>query len=52
MAEIMYESPEINVVGNITEITQGAKPGIYFDFPGSSRRVSTPPPPSTPGTIS
>lgn len=52
MAEVAYESPQINVVGNIADITQGTKPGIYFDFPGSSRRVNAPPPPSTPGTTS
>jgi hypothetical protein len=26
----------MTVFGNITDITQGTKPGIYFDFPGSS----------------
>jgi hypothetical protein len=49
MASEAYEAPQITVLGDITDMTQ-AKPGIYFDFPGSAEGNSTPPPPGTPGT--
>jgi hypothetical protein len=45
-----YEAPRITVLGDITDMTQAGKPGIYFDFPGSSEGNNTPPPPGTPGT--
>jgi hypothetical protein len=49
MAEETYEAPRITVLGDITDMTQ-AKPGIFFDFPGSAEGASTAPPPGTPGT--
>ncbi len=36
MSEKTYEEPEIRVVGEVTELTQMAKPGPDFDFPFSS----------------
>lgn len=44
-----YESPEVRVLGSITELTQ-AKPGTFFDFAGSQQGNSNPPAPGTPGT--
>ncbi len=49
MADERYEAPQITVLGDITDMTQ-AKPGIYFDFPGSAEGNSTPPNPHAPGT--
>ena len=49
MAEESYEAPQITVLGDITDMTQ-AKPGIYFDFQGSSEGNSQAPSPGTPGT--
>ncbi len=46
-----YEVPTVTVLGGVTEMTQ-AKPGIYFDFPGSSQGNKVPPPPGAPGTTS
>jgi hypothetical protein len=51
MAEETYEAPSITVLGDVTDMTQ-AKPGIYFDFPGSAEGAKTPPSPGAPGTIS
>jgi hypothetical protein len=44
-----YEAPQITVLGEVTDMTQG-KPGFYFDFPGSAQGASKPPPPGSPGT--
>src|SRR3974390_2819715 len=49
MADESYEAPQITVLGDITDMTQ-AKPGIYFDFPGSAEGNSNPPAPHAPGT--
>ena len=49
MAEEHYEAPQITVLGDVTDMTQ-AKPGIYFDFPGSAEGNKTPPTPGAPGT--
>ena len=46
-----YESPTVKVLGPISDLTQ-SKPGIYFDFPGSSEGNTNPPPPGSPGTVS
>ena len=51
MAQESYEAPQITVLGDITDMTQ-AKPGIYFDFPGSAEGNSVPPQPGSPGTVS
>jgi hypothetical protein len=51
MAEEIYEAPQITVLGDITDMTQG-KPGIYFDFPGSTEGNTSPPAPGAPGTVS
>jgi hypothetical protein len=51
VAEERYEEPKITVLGDITDMTQ-AKPGIFFDFPGSSEGSKTPPTPGAPGTVS
>jgi hypothetical protein len=51
VTEENYEAPAITVLGDITDMTQ-AKPGIFFDFPGSSEGAKTPPPPGAPGTVS
>jgi hypothetical protein len=51
MAEETYEAPQITVLGDITDMTQG-KPGIYFDFPGSCEGNKIAPPPGAPGTTS
>jgi hypothetical protein len=49
MTESTYEAPQLTVLGNITDMTQG-KPGQYFDFPHSSSNIETFPPPGvTPG---
>ena len=52
MAEDRYEAPKITVLGDITDMTQSSKPGIFFDMPGSSEGSKTPPPPGAPGTVS
>ena len=44
-----YKSPAVKVLGPISDLTQ-SKPGIYFDFPGSSEGNNHPPAPGTPGT--
>ncbi len=49
MAEETYEAPHITVLGDITDMTQ-AKPGFYFDFPGSAEGANHPPSPGSPGT--
>jgi hypothetical protein len=46
-----YEAPTITVLGDVTDMTQ-AKPGIFFDLPGSSEGNTTPPAPGAPGTVS
>jgi hypothetical protein len=51
VAEEHYEAPTITVLGDVTDMTQ-AKPGIYFDMPGSSEGSKTPPAPGAPGTVS
>ena len=51
MAEESYEAPRVTVLGDVTDMTQ-SKPGIFFDFPGSSEGSKTPPPPGAPGTVS
>jgi hypothetical protein len=51
MSDQSYEAPKITVLGDITDMTQ-AKPGIFFDFPGSAEGSSTPPTPGAPGTVS
>lgn len=56
MAERRYETPDIRVLGDLSELTQtlptrgGSKPGIYFDYPGSSEGNSQIPPYGYPGT--
>lgn len=53
MGEKAYEKPSVTVLGEVTDLTQaGGKPGIFFDFPGSSEGNKMPPPPGTPGTVS
>ena len=52
MASQDYEAPKITVLGDITDMTQAGKPGIYFDFPLSAEGSKTPPPPGAPGTTS
>jgi hypothetical protein len=49
MPDETYEAPQITVLGDVTDMTQ-AKPGIYFDFPGSAEGSKSVPPPGTPGT--
>jgi hypothetical protein len=49
MAEESYEAPQITVLGDITDMTQG-KPGFNFDFPGSAEGSTVPPAPGSPGT--
>jgi hypothetical protein len=51
VAEEHYEAPSITVLGDVTDMTQ-AKPGIFFDLPGSNEGNSTPPAPGAPGTVS
>lgn len=46
-----YEAPTVKVLGTITELTQ-AKPGLFFDFPGSSEGNDNTPAPGAPGTVS
>jgi hypothetical protein len=46
-----YESPRVTLVGAVTDLTL-AKPGIFFDFPGSTEGNATPPAPGAPGTTS
>lgn len=50
MSDEVYEKPTVTVLGTVTDMTQGSKPGIYFDYPGSSEGNTSPPPPGTPGT--
>jgi len=50
MANESYEPPHISVIGELTDLTKMAKPGIYFDFPGSAEGAGSPPAPGTPGT--
>jgi hypothetical protein len=50
MAEEIYEAPQITVLGDLTDMTQAGKPGVYFDMPGASEGSKTLPPPGTPGT--
>ena len=52
MSDQNYEAPKITVLGDVTDMTQSQKPGIYFDFPGSAEGAKTPPPPGAPGTVS
>lgn len=52
MTKESYEAPQITVLGEITDMTQAAKPGIYFDFPGSAEGNKNPPAPDAPGTTS
>jgi hypothetical protein len=49
MAEESYEAPQITVLGDITDMTQ-AKPGFYFDFPGSAEGSDHQASPGSPGT--
>lgn len=51
MAEVTYSKPKVTVLGEVTDLTQG-KPGVFFDFPGSSQGNTTPPAPGAPGTVS
>jgi hypothetical protein len=44
-----YESPEVKILGSVTDLTL-AKPGIFFDGPGSQQGNTDPPPPGAPGT--
>jgi hypothetical protein len=46
-----YEAPTVKMLGTITDLTQ-SKPGIFFDFPGSSEGNDGKPAPGTPGTVS
>jgi hypothetical protein len=52
MTEKSYEAPSIKVLGGVADLTQMAKPGIYFDFPGSAEGSTVPPAPGAPGTVS
>lgn len=47
--EPQYEAPKVEVVGEVTKLTQ-SKPGIYFDSPGALQGETEVPPPGTPGT--
>jgi hypothetical protein len=51
MASEIYEAPSITVLGDVTDLTQAAKPGIYFDMPMSAEGAKTPPAPGSPGSI-
>jgi hypothetical protein len=42
MTEKPYEEPEIRVLGEVTDLTQMSKPGVYFDYPFSSEGNTTP----------
>jgi hypothetical protein len=44
MTEKTYEEPEIRVLGEVTDLTQMAKPGTLFDFPFSSEGSAPRPP--------
>lgn len=48
-ATMAYEAPKIEVIGDITDMTQG-KPGVWFDFPGSAEGNDHVPSPGAPGT--
>jgi hypothetical protein len=52
MSDQNYEAPKVTVLGDVTDMTQAAKPGIYFDFPSAAEGAKTPPPPGAPGTVS
>jgi hypothetical protein len=51
-----YESPQMRILGSVGAMTPAApgitfaKPGIFFDFPGSAQGNTNKPPPGTPGT--
>jgi hypothetical protein len=47
-----YESPSVKDLGSVPGLTQSSKPGIFFDFPGSSEGSNTQPAPGAPGTVS
>ena len=51
MREKSYEAPTVKVLGEVSDLTE-TKPGIYFDFPGSTLGNTSPPPPGAPGTVS
>jgi hypothetical protein len=51
MATDDYEPPTVTVLGRVSDLTQ-AKPGIYFDFPGSAQGNKQPPNPPPPSVIS
>lgn len=44
-----YEPPQVKVIGSVEGFTQ-AKPGMYFDFPGSQQGNNQLPIPGAPGT--
>jgi hypothetical protein len=50
MSAKSYEAPNIKVLGGLSDLTQMAKPGIYFDFPGSAEGNTAPPATGSPGT--
>jgi hypothetical protein len=50
MTDEAYEAPTIRVLGEVTDLTQMSKPGIYFDHRFSSEGNSNPPKPGAPGT--
>lgn len=55
MADGHYEPPEIQVMGDMSDLTLGrggSKPGIYFDMPYSGQGNKSAPPPGYPGTVS
>jgi hypothetical protein len=41
MDEKTYEAPEIRVLGEVTDLTEMAKPGVFFDFPFSTEGNTT-----------
>ena len=41
MSDQTYEEPEIRVLGEVTDLTQMSKPGVFFDFPGSGEGNTT-----------
>jgi hypothetical protein len=51
MATEEYVEPKVRALGTVIDLTQG-KPGIFFDFPGSSEGNKVTPPPGAPGTVS
>jgi hypothetical protein len=44
-----YESPQVKLVGSVTDLTLG-KPGIYFDYGYATEGANSPPIKGTPGT--